>query len=508
MIAAHEALLKKQNSSWKDWRRLDLGSKTSRATLKARDMFSDVFTAEYSGTTEVCVVKEPRICRFAAPYIEVLEEENEAVHSIILIRNPMEVAASLTARDGLEKLDGLYLWLTYTLEAELATRGRSRQFLSHQNLMNSPVKTAQSLCKALPFKLTYQVSEVKKQIQAYVSPDLNRQRAAIEDIVLDPLARGWVSNAYEACLILCETPESQAALKTLDNIREVYFSVIEPLHDILVSERARMAGELKSQLAEKYTEYEAGIAALQSNNASSWKVRDEEHSKTWELREQEHEQALKAQEAENTRGWKARDEEMAKAWELREQEHEQALRAQEVENTRGWKARDEEHSKAWELREQEHGQALKARDQEHEKTRRSMQNEHASALEDLEKSFDETLENLQARHKKTKAEWDRSLASQEAEHHATISNMNLEMNFMRDEFGKILRSEEARVDKNAADLDVMRAEMSSVLNSTSWKMTSGLRHVMNLLKGIKVKGATSRLRAPDTPPRLEYKPED
>ena len=475
MIAAHEALLKKQNSSWKDWRRLDLGSKTSRATLKARDMFSDVFTAEYSGTTEVCVVKEPRICRFAAPYIEVLEEENEAVHSIILIRNPMEVAASLTARDGLEKLDGLYLWLTYTLEAELATRGRSRQFLSHQNLMNSPVKTAQSLCKALPFKLTYQVSEVKKQIQAYVSPDLNRQRAAVEDIVLDPLARGWVSNAYEACLILCETPESQAALKTLDNIREFYFSVIEPLHDILVSERARMAGELKSQLAEKYTEYEAGIAALQSNNASSWKVRDEEHSKMWELREQE---------------------------------HEQALRAQEVENTRGWKARDEEHSKAWELREQEHGQALKARDQEHEKTRRSMQNEHASALEDLEKSFDETLENLQARHKKTKAEWDRSLASQEAEHHATISNMNLEMNFMRDEFGKILRSEEARVDKNAADLDVMRAEMSSVLNSTSWKMTSGLRHVMNLLKGIKVKGAASRLRAPDTPPRLEYKPED
>ena len=291
-----------------------------------------------------------------------------------------------------------------------------------------------------------------------------------------------------------------------------------------------MSGELKSQLAEKYTEYEAASAALQSDHSDAWKTRDEETERAWQLREQEHaaalqehleeyERALSARDIENTQAWQARDEEHSKAWQLREQEHakaieerlknhEQTLKAHEQEHEHAWAERDQKYTKDWELREQEHAKTLEIREEEHEMAKRALQQEHASALDGLEKSFTETFENLQAEHKNTKAEWERKFASQDSDYQLEVSNMNLEMNFMRDEFGKILRAEETRTDKNAADLDAVRAEMSAVLNSTSWKMTSGLRRVMNLLKGVKAKDTASRLSAPNTPPRLEYKPDD
>jgi len=154
MIDAHDNLLAELGSDWKDWRRLTLGRKTSRQFKNAADVFTDTLLAEYPNT-DLGVIKEPRICRFAQPYMETLEAGGTKLHTLIMVRNPLEVAASLKERDGVDRLDGLYLWLTHMIEAEKATRGKSRQFISYDDFLSDPVTIAISARKAASFDFPY-----------------------------------------------------------------------------------------------------------------------------------------------------------------------------------------------------------------------------------------------------------------------------------------------------------------------------------------------------------------
>jgi len=229
MIVAHDDLLSDSGSDWKDWRRLGWDKAGARKSALMSEVFSETFASEYDEGESVSVVKEPRICRFAASYISTLEKLSAQIHSVIVVRNPLEIANSLQQRDDMQKLDALYLWLTHMLEAELATRGRSRSFVSYESLLKAPDKICANLLSEMPFDLPYEIEEVRKQITEYVSPSLKRQSLAAEDVVLDPIARGWVSDCFEAFMVLAENPTSAAALRKLDDVRAAYFPVLRRL---------------------------------------------------------------------------------------------------------------------------------------------------------------------------------------------------------------------------------------------------------------------------------------
>jgi len=174
LIAGHDAFLAQCGSDWKDWRRLALGRKRSMRSQRAMESFQDLLDSEFSQTEPVWLVKEPRICRFSQLYLEALKEGGAEVHSVIVVRSPLEIAASLQARDSINKIDALYLWLTHMLEAELATRNSARSFVSYDTLIKAPLQVAKKLQSEMLFTLPYTVDDVKGQIQDYINHPLRR----------------------------------------------------------------------------------------------------------------------------------------------------------------------------------------------------------------------------------------------------------------------------------------------------------------------------------------------
>ena len=59
------------------------------------------------GEAPLFVVKDPRICRYAPLFLEVLEEAQITPRVVHIVRNPLEVADSLHRRDELSRTDGL-----------------------------------------------------------------------------------------------------------------------------------------------------------------------------------------------------------------------------------------------------------------------------------------------------------------------------------------------------------------------------------------------------------------
>ena len=91
------------------------------------------------------LVKEPRLCLLARELLPLLTRP-VFVH---VVRDPHAVAASLGARDNLDRTQALALWEQYTHAAFDASRGWPRVLVDFAELVADPVAVAQRLCDEL-----------------------------------------------------------------------------------------------------------------------------------------------------------------------------------------------------------------------------------------------------------------------------------------------------------------------------------------------------------------------
>lgn len=134
IVQAHDEFLAKIRSSWDDVASLPDGAFVSGAALDLRRQLALLLHEEY-GTSPLFVVKDPRISRLLPLWFAVLSELQIRPFTAIAVRNPLEVAASLKARDGFTTTKSLLLWLRHTLESEQHSRGRPRSIVLYDELL-------------------------------------------------------------------------------------------------------------------------------------------------------------------------------------------------------------------------------------------------------------------------------------------------------------------------------------------------------------------------------------
>ena len=128
LMHLNDAILASAGSCWDDWRAFNpdwsLSAEAEEFEAKAIANLNE----EY-GAARLIVVKDPRICRMTAFWARVFERTGYAVHIILPVRSPLEVASSLRLRDGFPTSKGLLLWLRHVLDAEAASRQLPRVVL-------------------------------------------------------------------------------------------------------------------------------------------------------------------------------------------------------------------------------------------------------------------------------------------------------------------------------------------------------------------------------------------
>ncbi|SLK11352.1 hypothetical protein SAMN06295987_11428 [Novosphingobium mathurense] len=89
------------------------------------------------GDSPLFVFKDPRVCKLMPFWLDVLDQFGVTTRVVSILRSPLEVAASLHARNGFDLSIGQLLWLRYVLDAEAASRAISRVFVTYDRLLEN-----------------------------------------------------------------------------------------------------------------------------------------------------------------------------------------------------------------------------------------------------------------------------------------------------------------------------------------------------------------------------------
>jgi hypothetical protein len=221
LVALHEEILAALDSAADDWRPLAVnfrdGDTAAGFAARIRQGIDEEF-----GSAPLMVLKDPRLCRDLPLWMAALEAANIRSAPLIVVRNPLEVAASLRAHDGTLAEKSMLVWLRHYLDAEFETRHLPRNIVTLDALLDDwrsiMVQSAARLGIAWPRT----PAEVSADVRAFLSHDLHRHRASKAELHASAETPVLVKEAYEALTRLCDEPKSGYAKRELDKIRAAF----------------------------------------------------------------------------------------------------------------------------------------------------------------------------------------------------------------------------------------------------------------------------------------------
>jgi glycosyltransferase involved in cell wall biosynthesis len=172
VIQLNERLFKTIGASWLNARFNLAGRPELRADFI--DDAAALLRAEYRGQPLI-LIKDPRICLLVPWWDEALRNAGYEPRYVIPVRNPLEVAGSLHARDGLPVDEGLALWLYYFDKAEADTRDACRVFVTYAELISDWKRCLAGISAAVDVQLDLAGKE--QDVESFLEDRLRRQRS-------------------------------------------------------------------------------------------------------------------------------------------------------------------------------------------------------------------------------------------------------------------------------------------------------------------------------------------
>jgi len=171
LAALHGACLKRLAAAGGDWAHPPESAPPAAIDEFRRDVASVIDLLE---PRRPWLIKEPRLCLVVREILPLLTRP-VFVH---VVRDPIEVADSLVARNGLDRAHALALWERYTREAFAATQGWPRVLVDYAETIADPIRAAARLHADLArFDLKGLKVPEAKAITSWIEPALRRQRS-------------------------------------------------------------------------------------------------------------------------------------------------------------------------------------------------------------------------------------------------------------------------------------------------------------------------------------------
>src|SRR5271163_4367059 len=214
----HDELLASAGSRWHDWRLFNPGWYSSPVAAEYRRRAKELFEAEFSGAA-LPVIKDPRICRFAPFWLEVLREMQKTPRIVIPIRSPLEVAQSLEKQQGVPLNEGLLLWLRHNLDAEAQTRAEARSIFTFDEFQSDWRGVCDKISTDTNLFWPRLSDRTSREIDNFLTKDLVHHETDRAALATHSALHEWTLRAYDALLELARDPSSDSALDTLDEVR-------------------------------------------------------------------------------------------------------------------------------------------------------------------------------------------------------------------------------------------------------------------------------------------------
>lgn len=175
IMVLNDAALRAQGSDWSDPGALDPGWRRTPEGRRWAVRAGEAVEAEFEGA-RLLVLKDPRICRMAPAWLDVLDAMRIRPLPVHIHRHPAEVFRSLLVRNGFA-LDRTYrLWSRHALEAEAATRGRPRVFTTYRGLLADGAREVGRIARALGADDVLDLPARAAEVDGMLDPGLHHYR--------------------------------------------------------------------------------------------------------------------------------------------------------------------------------------------------------------------------------------------------------------------------------------------------------------------------------------------
>jgi GT2 family glycosyltransferase len=193
IVKVHERFMTALGRNWDELRPLPGGFEKSDAGRLAGAELTALLYRDFAGAP-LWGVKDPRLCRLMPLWSDVFAAEAVAPRYLLAVRHPIDVAASLAARDGIGTARGLLLWLGHLLDAERATRGMPRVIVHYEELVGERGWRGIARRVAAELGLDWPRWD-EAAVDAFLAPELRRRRDS--DATPGDLPR-WAASVYDA----------------------------------------------------------------------------------------------------------------------------------------------------------------------------------------------------------------------------------------------------------------------------------------------------------------------
>ena len=125
-------------------------------------------------------IKDPRICLLLTFWIRVMKELGYAISTVLVLRSPHEIAASLEKRNFFSNEKSYLLTSSYLLSADAESRELDRVVISYDDLLDRPKSSVYHLAEGLSISNEI-IENGLNDIDSFIAPRLRNHRSGDHD---------------------------------------------------------------------------------------------------------------------------------------------------------------------------------------------------------------------------------------------------------------------------------------------------------------------------------------
>lgn len=219
LVSLHDQLLAAYDmSSWNSRLPTPAATFAAEALAPSCAELVNLLRRDFANST-LFVAKDPRMCRLLPLWHRALPKVGFEAKHVLPVRHPMEVAASLSTSAWrtrtMPEATGMATWVRHVVEAERASRGRPRVFVSYNALLEDWQQVANRIATALQIDWPVAPEAVQAEVDSFLTGELRHHRVS-DHLALD---RYPLSNAlYKA--VLASLDDEQAAISQFEAVRQ------------------------------------------------------------------------------------------------------------------------------------------------------------------------------------------------------------------------------------------------------------------------------------------------
>ena len=218
VVVLNDKILESAGSSHDDWGPLNADWRQSAIRAQMVSRASQIIT-DHTKIGPLFAIKDPRICRLADVWLEAATDAGVDPLVLLMLRNPVEVASSLEARDLMADGYGELLWLRHVLDAEFYSRGQKRIVCRYDELMSNWQVLVGKVTRGLGVSFPRNSPKIHAEISQFLTQAQRHHKVDNATVAENSSHSHWLRTTFKIMLNWSEHGENVADHAVLDEIR-------------------------------------------------------------------------------------------------------------------------------------------------------------------------------------------------------------------------------------------------------------------------------------------------